>query len=165
MRNIAPPRISRAIATSMQRWITRLCLCAPLLLAGASGHAETYFKWKNDNGSWEYGAHPPPGKHAIEIRTTVTKALEVNAGADGTDGTETSGPARGTLEMEFEQKQKASKKKNAEYCLTARSNLEALGSKAVIRRRDAEGNVTVVSEEERKQEMEKAEVAIERYCD
>jgi len=141
-------------------WLGYACLCCALLLGSLASHAETYFKWKNDNGSWEYGAHPPPGKHAIEIKTTVTKALENQRASS--DGGADSG--KSTLEMEFEEKQKVTRKRNAEYCATARSNLEALSSKAVIRRRDAEGNVTVVSEQERKDEISKAEIAIDRYC-
>ncbi|MBT8148999.1 MAG: DUF4124 domain-containing protein [Pseudomonadales bacterium] len=147
-------------SASTSRWLGYACLCSSLLLGSLASHAETYFKWINDNGSWEYGAHPPPGKQAIEIKTSVTKALQksqATANGEGASG-------KSTLEMEFEEKQKATRKRNTEYCATARSNLEALSSKAVIRRRDAEGNVTVVSEQERNEEIGKAEVAIERYC-
>ena len=113
MKDISLSRISPATANRLQRWITQLSLCA-LLLAGASVHAETYYKWKHDNGSWEYGAHPPADKHAIEIKTTATKAMQVNAGASGNDGAEPPSTAQSTLEMEFAEKRKASKKKNAD---------------------------------------------------
>ncbi|MBT8140271.1 MAG: DUF4124 domain-containing protein [Gammaproteobacteria bacterium] len=136
-----------------------LCvLFAATALVALPVQAETFYKWKSSEGVWEYGAHPPPGIDAIEIKTTSTKA----SSAPVKQTAEEANAAGGTLEVEVKQRAKA--KKNAEYCETATSNLEALSSKAVIRRRDAEGNISIISEKERKEEIEKAEVAKERYC-
>lgn len=138
-----------------------------LLLAASLGlspavHAETFYKWKDDSGVWAYGAHPPPGVQAIEIKTTSTKARPSDTASGQAEQAVASGGG-GTLEVEIEKKAKNAKR-NAEYCETATANLEALSSKAVIRRRDAEGNITTISEKERQEEIDKAKLAQERYC-
>lgn len=138
-----------------------LALLACLLLAALPAQAEIFYKWQGENGVWEYGAHPPPGVDAIEIKTTSTKAATAAKAADSSAANATTGG--GTLEVETVEK-RARKQKHAEYCATASANLEALSSKAVIRRRDAEGNINTITEKERKEEMEKAQIAIERYC-
>ncbi|MGB5325690.1 MAG: DUF4124 domain-containing protein [Pseudomonadales bacterium] len=135
-------------------------LLLAFLLLTASAQAEVFYKWKSDDGVWEYGAHPPPGIEAIEIKTTSTKASDAAAKAEPA----TTSSAGGTLVVEETEAKRAKSAKNAEYCATASANLEALSSKAVIRRRDDEGNITTISEKERQEEIDKAELAIERYC-
>ena len=148
--------------TSIANDIVRSTLLL-LLLVSATGQAETYYKWQNERGTWEYGTHPPANTQAIEIKTSANRARQEKPSAAPSKD-QTSPPKPGFLEAEFEQKQTLSKQKNDGYCTTAKANLESLNSKALIRRRDANNEVTILSEEERQAEINKAKIAIERYC-
>ena len=148
--------------TSIAHYLVRSTLLL-LLLVSATGQAETYYKWQNERGNWEYGTHPPANTQAIAIKTSANKARPKGL-SPAPSNDQAPLPSPGLLEAEFEQKQKLSKQKSDGYCTTARANLESLNSKALIRRRDANNEVTILSEEERQAEINKAEVAIERYC-
>ena len=148
--------------TSIARYLARSTLLL-LLLVSTTGQAETYYKWQNERGTWEYGTHPPANTQAIEIKTSANKARPKSLSA-APSSDQVPLPTPGLLEAEFEQKQKLSKQKSDGYCTTAKANLESLNSKALIRRRDANNEVTFLSEEERQAEINRAEVAIKRYC-
>ena len=156
----------RSGSTSIANYLacgTLPLLLLVLLLVSAISHAETYYKWQNERGTWEYGTHPPVNTPAIKIKTSANKARpKSSTAAPSPDQAPFQAP--GSLEAEFEQKQKLSKQRSDEYCTTAKANLESLNSKALIRRRDANNEVTILSEEERQAEINKAEVAIGRYC-
>ena len=138
--------------------------CIFLLLLSTPSWAETFYKWQNDNGSWVYGAHPPADKEAIEIKTTVGRASAVPVDSEEGDAEDPVAAQGGTLEYTVEEENKLSRQQKSEFCKTARDNLEALNSKAVIRRRDENGDVQVVSDQERQDEIDKAKLAIKEYC-
>lgn len=146
---------------SLTTTLLNIAACCILAMAAFS-HAETFYKWKDDNGIWVYGAHPPADREAIEIRTTVSRKSEASEPTAEQSTEEQQTPAESQLEYTVEAK--LSDEQRSEYCATARTNLEALSSNAVIRRRDAEGNVVVVSDQERQEEIDKAKLAIEQYC-
>ena len=136
--------------------ITRsICLIAVLvaqLFATSPANAEMYYKWQEANGNWTYGAHPPPNVKAYEVKTT-----SVNVRKPDVESESDAAPATPKLS-------EADAKRHALYCETAKANLEALSSDAVIHRRDENGEIVPVSEEEKQAERENAEQAIERYC-
>lgn len=55
--------------------------------AGSGG--ETFYRWRTDDGSWQYGDHPPPGVddfEQVEVDPVTTKPADQLRG-----GTESSG--------------------------------------------------------------------------
>ena len=144
----------------------RLCLLAAFtgslsMLAGA----EVFYKWQDQTGHWVYGAHPPNGVKAIQVTTTTgskpSSTAKVDAG-DQADGGNAEQAKSGELFVETRnEKSKAEKRK---LCKAAKGNLDALSSSAVIRRKDADGEVTVISEKERQSETDKAKLMRDKYC-
>lgn len=138
-------------------------LCAQLALA------DTYYKWKNEKDNWTYGAHPPPGANAIAIKTSSGGKVTTTAPSTPTDqneatNTNTENAAETTTAAKAEGKPKKSKKEKEKLCKTAKSNLEALSAKAIIRMRDADGNVTVLADDQREAEIEKAKKIMKENC-
>ena len=139
-------------------------LASALLVLAPAGWAETFYKWQNDEGSWVYGAHPPAGVEAIEVKTNIGRPSRSETPAAAATA-ETPAQASGAApQLEAETRPDIPDAQRKQYCTQGRQNLEALSSKAVIRQRDAEGNVTVLSDEDREAEIEKARRAVEKYC-
>lgn len=131
--------------------------------------ADTYYKWKNDQGVWTYGEHPPQGVETVVVNTTSSKRssqpaasafddsganVEGNTGENDTSGNE----------YFVTQEAKVPKAEKIRLCKAAKSNLETLDSSAVIRKRDADGNVTVISDKERQTEIDNAKQTIKDFC-
>ncbi|MGB1191755.1 MAG: DUF4124 domain-containing protein [Pseudomonadales bacterium] len=131
--------------------LTPFSLIFWLLIALSSSYAEVFYKWQDDSGNWVYGEHPPTGITAIEIKT--------HSNRDSGLGDRSDEMADQAVKAEL----KADRLRE-DYCKRARENIEALSSEDAIRQRDAEGNVTVLSDEDRAAEMEKAKLALESYC-
>ena len=135
--------------------LTPFSLIFWLLIGLSSSYAEVFYKWQDDTGSWVYGEHPPVGVTAIEIKTHSNRESH----RDSTLDTQAEG-----LTDEAANADKVAKQQREDYCKQAKENIEALSSEAVIRQRDDEGNVVVLSDEDRAMELEKAKLALESYC-
>ena len=153
---------------NLNKAATAIGIAALLSFAPPLAMAETFYKWKNESGSWTYGAHPPPGVDATAVQTTTGRSKPVQPAepsaeqAEGADNEGNSVPEG--AEYFVSEKPKVPKKERERLCKAAKSNLETLNSAAVIRRRDPDGSVTVVSDEERQGEIETARQAIKDYC-
>ena len=110
--------------------------------------AETYFKWKDENGNWEYGANAPHGVAAIEVNTYS------GANSGGADPESESVEAAGA----------ASSSVDKELCARAKDNLDALNSGAVIQTTNELGESVTLGAAEIKEEKDKARAAINQYC-
>ncbi len=128
-----------------------LTLTLSILLTASSSYAEVFYKWEDDSGSWVYGEHPPLGVEAIEIKTHSNRNNDSDSKKD-------------ELANKVANAEEAAKQQRALYCKQARENVEALSSEAAIQQRDDAGNVTMLSDEDRATELEKAQMALESYC-
>lgn len=125
-----------------------ISICAILLnFAITPAFAETYFKWQNPDGTWEYGNHPPLGADAIRVKTH--------------HGSSSSPAAEEPAEVSAEQAQAMV---NKEMCAKAKANLAALNSDAIIQRVDENGASVTLTAEEREEEKANAQGAINRFC-
>jgi hypothetical protein len=148
----------------------RLCFIAVFACSFPTlATAEVFYKWQDQSGHWVYGAHPPAGVDAIAVTTTTgsskptavaNKATNQNAGNEGEENSNSAAGGELFVETRVE-KSKAEKRK---LCEAAKGNLDALSSSAVIRRKDANGEVTVISEKERQAETDKAKLMRDKYC-
>ena len=145
--------------------LIQLLASSLLLVLPGSGWAETFYKWQNEEGSWVYGAHPPAGVEAVEVKTNIGRPSRSESAQASGDAPAAPAEAGGAApQLEVETKPEIPEAQRKQYCQQGRQNLEALSSKAVIRQRDADGNVTVLSDEDREAEIEKARRAVEKYC-
>jgi hypothetical protein len=128
-----------------------LTLTLSILLTASSSYAEVFYKWEDDSGSWVYGEHPPLGVEAIEIKTHSNRNNDSDSKKD-------------ELANKVANAEEAAKQQRELYCKQARENVEALSSEAAIQQRDDAGNVTMLSDEDRATELEKAQMALESYC-
>lgn len=116
-------------------------LCCLLLLASASAHAGTVYKWKDANGVTQYSEKPPAGQK-YESRQV-----------QGRDPAPRSEPVAAAPAEPGE-------------CTTARSNLELLdGTGVVMQDTNGDGKAdTPLSPEQRGAQKELAAAAIKAYC-
>jgi hypothetical protein len=129
------------------------------------GFAQTYYKWKDEAGVWHYGAIAPHGVEAIAIQTKGGSSKSIPSTASSDENSESSETEDNAAVEYFVEKQpEMTKAERKKYCDAAKSNLETLNSKAVIRKRDANGEVTVISDEERQNEIDNAKQTIKDFC-
>lgn len=131
--------------------LAKLTLLTSLLSSSVITTAETFYKWKDNTGVWVYGAHPPVGVEAIEVKTNANRSRQ-----EIEENKESVISKANTLGVSEEKRQA--------YCIHAQENLDALSSDAVIRVRDEEGNLVELTAESRAKEIEKAKLAKEKFC-
>ena len=152
--------------TLLKSSIAAALLSYTLLISPAT-QADTFYKWKDSSGVWSYGEHPPQGVNAIAITTSSGRAStpKNDSAADNSEAEDNAGgqSSEGT-EYFVTETAKVSKKEKARLCTAAKANLETLQSAAVIRKRDANGEVTVISDEERQTEIDNAKQTIKDFC-
>ena len=144
--------------------ITRIGLVTALLAAAMPGAAgEVYYRWVNERGHAVHSDRPPPEGVDYEVVSTgSTLRREVDA-QEGAVPAEIK-PKPGN-EFEPVEQEPAKPEKNPEYCAIAQDNLQQLDSRARIRRQNEQGDTYFLSDEERQEERQKAQDAIEAYCD
>lgn len=133
--------------------------------------AEVFYKWQDESGHWVYGAHPPTGVETIAVTTTTgsSKPSAPASPTQSTDGEQANNNGENAAptnegELFVETRNEKSKAEKRKLCTAAKGNLDALSSSAVIRRRDADGEVTVISDKERQAETDKAKLMRDKYC-
>lgn len=137
---------------------TRLAFACLLLALASSVHAGTY-KWVDEDGSIVYSQTPPPDRDYERI--------------SGPSGANYSAPMQSTPHPESEPdsnsgedverimaESQAIREKN---CQAGKQNLKTY--QAFRRIRDADGNVTRLTDEERAAKIEEAKQLIADFCD
>ncbi len=144
-------------------------LALPLLAAVmVLGHlpnvdAATYYRWKDERGNPVHSDRPPDKGIAYEVVTTdsgLTRPVEAGTGAVP----RTVVPSAGN-DFEPTEPMTLTTVKNPEYCARARKNLEVIDIVPRIRTRDDQGEMKILTPEDREAERKKALAAIEAYCE
>ena len=140
----------------------RLALLAVLGVLGAtSAHAGDYYKWTDAQGTVHYSQTPPPGQAA--------KTVYVN------DNAPTSlPPGFGNQPETTQQKAKASenraalRKANTEAvaanCTDAKGNINVLGGRRMVAKRENNPDVRALTPEQRKQALADSRAQADTYC-
>lgn len=144
------PRSTRLVPALLA---TTLLISLPLLAA------ETYYKW-DKNGVTQYTKEKPLGVPAEEVRTmggksrpgteSAAKATAHGGSASSTAGNQTEG--------------KPAVKKDPQICERARANLETLQSRAQVRMKDEYGEMQTMSDQQREEQIKKAQEAVKTHC-
>jgi hypothetical protein len=139
-----------------------LCCLAPTLWAAS----QTTYKWLDGNGRVTYGDHPPLGVKAQEIRISTGTSSSADAG----DEYETQGDQSAATNTTPETKATApnnnepSPEEAQRLCEQARGNLEVLQDHALIRQTDADGNVQILDDAQKQEQINTATTIAQRYC-
>lgn len=162
MRARIPNPVSNLLFLKTVLAVKTLLVCTFFL--GNPALADTFYKWKNAEGVWNYGEHPPQGVEAIAVNTTSGR--DNPSAAENPEDSDESGDTESTGEMEYfvTETAKVSKEEKDRLCKAAKANLETLESAAVIRKRDADGSVIEITDEERQTEIDNAKQTIKDFC-
>lgn len=121
--------------------------------------AERTYKWVDEKGQVHYGGTPPPGIKAEQIAgppppPTGTKA---DGGAASAKQLEKKPAANGGANDSTSELDKA-------QCELSKKNLETLKSQSRISIKNTDGSTRVMPEEERAEQIRKAEENVKNFC-
>lgn len=159
----------------MKMTSTLAALLATFLLAGTVEAAQ-FYKWTDEQGVTHYSEEPPPASASksseVKVRTRLPSgaqeaqqkaaaeksgtAASKDAGADKKNGK--TAPAKATEE-------KKSTEQYAEKCKTLRANLEAMQNHGRVKASGADGEVRVLTDEEKNQRMDETQREIKAFCE
>ncbi len=128
--------------------------CILGLLAAPGFAGDKIYTWVDDKGVTHYGEQPPKN---------VTATL-VHARTGHSDPTPLAEPQQkqSTGDMQAEQ---PTVTKDPDRCKAARENLNTLNSNSRIKMADKDGNLRYLTEEEKKQQYDQMNKAVEESCD
>ncbi len=130
-------------------------------------HAGNVYRWKDSNGTIHYGEHPPQGVNATQLNTTTGKSSKnKNAQRTRVEPGEYTGEeaAPETNEEPVVEQEVVKPKKDKAICERARYNLQVLTERARIRQTDENGEERYLTEEEKEEQKNAAESAVDVYC-
>lgn len=162
----AAPLVGNAIVRSG----SLLILCATLMFASMSSDAGYIYRWADSDGTVHYGEHPPKGAKATRLETQTgkrskrssRKSSSAERKASGTYNGEPTAPPGASTESVATAP--PAPNKNPKICENARYNLTVLNERARIRQVDENGEERYLSDEEKEQQKEAAQGAIDLYC-
>ena len=153
---------------SLKRAIRTCVLTAAavlLIISSLSANAgRDYYRWMDERGNPVHSDRPPPKGVDYEVVSTGSGLIRQVDAEEGAVPAKTE-PSVGNEFERVDTEQTQVVKKNPEYCKRAQDNLMQIDSHARIRLRNDQGEVRILSEEEKSAEREKAVLAIEAYCD
>ena len=126
--------------------------------------ANTHYRWLDDRGNPVHSDRPPPKGTDYEVITTGSSLIRKVSGDEGAVPPETQ-PRVGNEFDQIDMEAPAEVEKNPEYCERAQKNLEALENANRIRVRNDQGEMRILSDEEREAEKIKARDAIADHCE
>ena len=143
-----------------------------MLLCLTPAMAEKIYKWVDENGQIHYSSQKPVGQEAQTV--TVKKAPKVAPAKNNEEG-ENSSESTTTVDETTEDDPeadaaaraalaKADAVNNKKQCELARKNLAALSATVRVTKRDANGELVRLTDDQRLAAMKKAQAAIKQYC-
>ncbi|MEE9157772.1 MAG: DUF4124 domain-containing protein [Gammaproteobacteria bacterium] len=129
-------------------------------------HAQTAYKWVDEEGVVHYGQNPPPGQQAEPIKpprqpTDSEEAINKMKEADKKLDT-----LRQERAIQAEEQRKANEIEAAmeTNCQIATRNLTELQNRGRVRSRDESGEWVIRTEEEHRAGIKKYQADIDKYC-
>ncbi len=123
----------------------------------------TTYKWLDESGNVTYGDHPPMGVEAEEIRiSTGTSSSRSNTADSSAVAPTSAAPAKGKAQPAVQSG--LSPEQAKALCEQARNNLEVLQSHALIRQTDENGEVLILDEAQKQEQINTAKTISADYC-
>ena len=153
------------------RTVTLCSLILLPLLTIQAGHAEHFYKWVDEAGATHYTQTPPPQKKAANAIVKVSTKLPAdsdaavknlstlsNANASAVASTEkTSAKEQAAADAER-------RKSNAAACAQTQASLAQLQNGQRMRSKDAYGERTYLTDEQKAAEVQKRTTQIQQNC-
>lgn len=121
-------------------------------------HADTYYKWIDDNGTTHYSSKPPEDREASPVHTTGRASGPVSRMApkpktnkDNSDGLE-----EGSTAYDAEA--------NEKFCSEAQNRLNLMISSNQVKQKNKDGSVVMLSEEQRQGQIARIKDQISEHC-
>jgi len=121
--------------------------------------AETYYKWDKE-GVTQYTKEKPRDVPSEEVRTLGGSKMHGSNSTPATQPTDKTDSAKATGATDS----KAAAKKDPQVCERAKANLETLQSRAQVRMKDEYGEMQTMSDQQRDEQIKKAQEAIKTHC-
>ncbi len=139
-------------------WLFMLACCAPVYAGGA------IYKWVDEQGNAHYMDTPPPQGSNYQI-IHKPPAPSQNPAAARTELKKKVEPVDKPREAQQQRKQEVEvEAQRAESCEQAKKNLEILAKSPHPIRTEADGREIVLNEEQRREEVQKNQQLVEKYC-
>jgi hypothetical protein len=143
-------------------WLLMLVWCAAAYAGG------TIYKWVDEQGNVHYlDTPPPPGGNYQIIHKSPAPGQDPTAVMNELKKkVEAVDKARETQQQSQQQRTQQAdlETKRAESCEQAKQNLEILAKSSHPIRTEADGKQTVLTEEQRRDEVQKNQKLVEQYC-
>lgn len=128
-----------------------------LILMSGAAMAANYYKWTDDNGVTHYSARKPLNHDAEVIRIST-------GGRSQPQEAESSAAAATPAASHSLAAEQAAQQQDEERCNWARATLETLRNSNRVRIREDDGEVRILSEEEKAEQRQLAEEALKDAC-
>ena len=154
--------------------MSKLITMAIILVISSPVWAEKIYKWVDENGQIHYSSQKPENQpvETVKIRkgpTVTPQPAEEQASEDGaavaeelTD--EEIEEEAAAEEAARKQLAEADRVNNRKQCELARRNYDALNATTRVTRRDANGQVVRMTDDERVNALKNARLGIQRFC-
>lgn len=128
---------------------------------GTSG--ETFYRWKDDRGNPVHSDRPPPKGVPYEVVSTESSLIRPVEPDEGAVPRE----IEPTVSNDFDpvETKPMRVEKNPEYCARAKENLETLDIVPRIRMRGDDGEMRIITPEERAIQRQQALDTIKTHCE
>ena len=145
-----------------------LLLAATLALPTPSVAADTYYRWKDEQGKMVVSDRPPTDEdieyEVVSQRSSLVRRVSPGEGAVPAEVNPRPGNEFEQVDTRREQIEVVPK--NPESCARAKANLETLNTAARIRIRDEQtGELRFISEDEKETQRQKARDIIRVHCE
>ncbi len=147
--------MNQMIKKPLKRVIEVLLLIASVSLLSLLAEAEVY-KWKGEDGSWQYSDIPPVDMRSTETMKTRSYAKPAKAEPEAAKAPEKESPL---ISVDAENAQVMQ-----QNCENARTNLNTYAIGGRIRRPNKQGEMVYLNEQEIAKAKAKAEKQVEQYC-
>jgi len=155
----------------MERIMKRILVIAAALAVSTGAWAQLY-KWKGQDGRMQYGDTPPPGVAATPMGGRSAAAPASEAPKAGDPGDKALSPDAAFRKRQAERQaaeEKAAKEREQaqakkENCERAQGQLRTLESGMRMTTTNAAGERVFIDDEQRAQEMQRAQKAVSGWC-
>ncbi len=154
--------------------MSKLITMAFILVISSPVWAEKIYKWVDENGQIHYSSQKPENQTAETVK--IRKGPKVTpqpVAEQASEGEPAVAEELSDEEIEEEaaaeeaarkQLAEADRVNNRKQCELARSNYDALNATTRVTRRDANGQVVRMTDEERVNALKNARLGIQRFC-
>ena len=148
----------------MKRILSTFSIVLLLAISGNSAIAdEVIYRWMDERGAPVNSDRPPPKGVDYEVVSTSTSMVRSVDSDEGVVPLEVEPSPSNDFEPVDSRKPEI--EKNPEFCQRAQDNLTQLDTHARIRLRNEEGEIRYLDEEEKAAERQKANDAIDAFCE